>query len=635
MENRYTIEDLNNILIEDNELQKILYPHINPEENNEKFEGKIFNNEYKKGIYRWKNGQVFFGNLTNDNKFIKKGKIKFPNNDELVGTFNENNNTIINATYINSNRKYQGSFKKNKLDGKFIIKNNDNNEHYLYIGSYYNGVKHGKFTLEKIYNNRKIKVSGVFDKGKKNGIFKIFEIGDSEINLIENEVYTQEFKKDIIISNLIENKQFFNYKSKYKIICMEIYEKNDKIYLLLGSYEYLLIYDIDINLNQIILNKKIFLFKNSEINDIIKLKYDKILLCNNKNCFKLIKLIFEEDKSNNEINNIKQTYIKNDFKLLQEFQGEQNSKNIFCLYLLSNDLIVSGDCENIIVWKINYLNNDNNNNISYKNNYLNNNNNNNNINTFNKQLTSFDTHTSISNIFKDLGNFFNRGKEKEKEIEMEKEIIKQDFFNFKSHIYCMLEINRINNINNNKSINISNSINNRINNNNILLAVAQPDSKSISFLKIQNNEKINENEINTIYKVDSIETRKNIMKDFNDNLFVACKNKIIIIDINKYKIIYDIYTNESITYINNYFDEFLLCGIMKSKEHNNYEGYLSQRIICNKSDKNEEKIMKYISDFEKFIFEGNIINSCKYNSNFNNREYIITIGTKGEILIIL
>jgi hypothetical protein len=72
---------------------------------------------------------------------------------------------------------------------------------------------------------------------------------------------------------------------------MEIFEK-DKIYLLLGSYEYLLIYDINIDKDEINHNKKIFLFRKGEINDIIILKDDRILLCSSNNRFKLIDINF-------------------------------------------------------------------------------------------------------------------------------------------------------------------------------------------------------------------------------------------------------------------------------------------------------------------------------------------------------
>ena len=563
----YTLEDLDKILIEDNELQRILYPSFNPEQNNEIFEGTIYDNNLKKGKYMWKNGQIFIGNLSENNRFIKKGKIIFPNKDELIGFFNDENSSITKATYTTSTRIYQGSFKKNKLDGKFIIKNKENvenknkSEHYIFIGSYSNGIKQGKFTLEKEYNNKTIKVSGVFDKGKKNGIFKIFELSKIKENneIKEKLVFIKEFVNNCEIQKLIEKKQYLVNQSNNKIFCMEIFEDHDNLYLLLGSNEELLIYNININEEKIQFIKKIFLFKNSDINDIIKLQDNRLLLCSSRNCFKLIELSYEDKNSNSSNVNTSITS-ENDFKLIQEFKGLENSKNIFCLYELSNELIASGDCENIILWKKNLINN----------------------------IDSFSDINNSNNLNLYEITFLSKLKA--------------------SHTYCMLKINK-----------------------NILLAVAQPDSKTIKFLEIQINEPFIK-EIKTISKVDSISNRKNIMTYFNDNLVVGCKNKIIVINVNKKEIIYDIYNNESITYINNYYNEFLLFGVMRNKDQYNYEGYLSQKIFCNDPKKKEKKNIISISDFKECKFEGNIINSYIYK--FNNKDCTITIGTDDKILVL-
>ncbi len=563
----YTLEDLDKILIEDNELQRILYPSFNPEQNNEIFEGTIYDNNLKKGKYMWKNGQIFIGNLSENNRFMKKGKIIFPNKDELIGFFNDENSSITKATYTTSTRIYQGSFKKNTLDGKFIIKNKENvenknkSEHYIFIGSYSNGIKQGKFTLEKEYNNKTIKVSGVFDKGKKNGIFKIFELSKIKENneIKEKLVFIKEFVNNCEIQKLIEKKQYLVNQSNNKIFCMEIFEDHDNLYLLLGSNEELLIYNININEEKIQFIKKIFLFKNSDIYDIIKLQDNRLLLCSSRNCFKLIELSYEDKNSNSSNVNTSITS-ENDFKLIQEFKGLENSKNIFCLYELSNELIASGDCENIILWKKNLINN----------------------------IDSFSDINNSNNLNLYEITFLSKLKA--------------------SHTYCMLKINK-----------------------NILLAVAQPDSKTIKFLEIQINEPFIK-EIKTISKVDSISNRKNIMTYFNDNLVVGCKNKIIVINVNKIEIIYDIYNNESITYINNYYNEFLLFGVMRNKDQYNYEGYLSQKIFSNDTKKKEKKNIISISDFKECKFEGNIINSYIYK--FNNKDYIITIGTDDKILVL-
>jgi len=98
-----------------------------------------------KDIYDWSNGQKFYGDLYPYHLFNKKGKIIFPDNSELIGKFDGKNNIIENVIYTINSRINQDSFKNNKLDYKFIIKNRDGYPHYLYIGNYYNGVNMGNF----------------------------------------------------------------------------------------------------------------------------------------------------------------------------------------------------------------------------------------------------------------------------------------------------------------------------------------------------------------------------------------------------------------------------------------------------------------------------------------------------------
>ena len=551
---------IDNILKEDNSLQKIYFPTLNQplkEEkpkgnyifiNGETFKGKIKDKIFQKGKYIWPNGQEFYGDLSPYNRFNKKGKIIFPNKDELTGIFNPENNLIEKAVYKTSTRLYQGTFKNNKLNGKFIIKNNENSPHYLFIGSYLNGIKDGKFSLETRYDNQKINMTGTFEKGKKNGNF-IFKIEEEKIEV--------EFNDDFIkILNGIEKKNFFEKKEKNKICCMkiieEIIENKKTINLLLGSYENLLIYYIDVDKKDINLKKTIHLFKNEDINDILKLKDGKLLLCSSRNNFKLIELLFE--KNNSKINN----KIENDFRIVQVFNGLNNSKNIFSLIELTNELIVSGDCENIILWK--------------------------------KMLKSENIPHEQNYELKIMNN---------KNL---------------SHTYCILEIDN--------------------ENSKIKLAVAQPDSKSIIFLQISSNYDIDE--ITSIKNIDTVSNRKNIMTIFKSNLLIGCKNQIIEIDLNKYKIINKIYIDSItfITYINSYLNDFLLLGLMRNKNSYNYEAYLSQRDYVKNETK--AKIMS-ISDFKKRILNGNIIDVDIYsfnNDENNNNEIMVSISTDGKILLL-
>ena len=348
--------DIDNLLKEDNKLQTILIPTVNnPLEsqsggkyifkNKETFQGKVIqNNRLMKGKYTWPNGQTYYGDLYPDNLFNGKGKIIFPDNSELIGNFDGKNNIIEKAIYNTNSRIYQGSFKNNKLHGKFIIKNKDGYPHYLYIGNYYNGAKNGIFTLEKSYNHEIYKITGNYKEGIKYGEFKIFIKSQDNEQLILEIKFDDDFpiyepKKE----ELIENKEMKLVESRNKINCMKIINEQ----LLLGSYENLIIYDIN--------------NKDNEI-DFLETNYKKILLCSNKNNFKLIELTLEE-KNDSYLNTTMS--IHSDFHLIQEFKGLENSKNIFCIVELSNKMILSGDCENIILWDyFNINNNINNNNIS-------------------------------------------------------------------------------------------------------------------------------------------------------------------------------------------------------------------------------------------------------------------------------
>ena len=622
----FSENDLEKILIEDNSLQRINYPAQNQKfeltkekiyifKNGEKFKGRIIKNKYLlKGVYIWPNNQIFYGDLSPNNTFNKKGKIIFPNKDELTGTFNPENNTITKAIYKTQTRNYQGSFKNNRLDGKFIIKNNDNCEHYVYIGSYSNGIRDGKFSLEKIYKGNKIKVIGKYENGKKNGVFKVFNLDEKDEKLILEEEYEIGFVR----KEKIEYKDFFEYKEKSEIYCMEIIEEKYNLFLLLGAYEYLLIYSINIDQKEIKFITKELLFKKGNINDILKLKDGKLLLCSSNNNIIFIELFLQEKNLN--ISNSLKTNKSDDYflKIIQELKGQSNSINIYSLVELSNEIVVSGDCQNIILWKKSYIKKINSiySNIS-------------NISDNNSYKITDEKNEQNSNkreIINELeGNIENQ--KENKGVEMNK--LKKSrnlydkcnnlYYEFKkgenkkyTHTYCMLEIK------NEK--------------NNIILALAQPDTESIEFIKISENNIIEE--IHKIENVKGIPSLNNIMVIYGDYLLVGSINNLIIIDLNSYKINCKIYNNVSITHINCYLGEYLIFGCKRSIGSYNYERFLSQKKLI--IDNNKKNLIS-VSDFKKSKFEDNIINSCKYSitNKGKQKEVIIIIGTDGKILILI
>ena len=585
---------LEKLLIEDNFLQQIYFPTIKQPldkastignyifRNGETFKGRITKNILQKGIYTWPNGQIYYGDLSPNNTFNKKGKMIFPNKDELTGLFNGNKNTIEKALYKTSTRLYQGSFKNNKLHGKFIIKNNVNAPHYLFIGNYVNGERHGKFSLEKIYNNQIIQICGTYEKGSKNGEFKIIKNGKvCFIINYKNDMEIIEYKKE----DKIENKKCINYMNKInKICCMVIIEEYNNLYLLIGSYEYLFIYIIE--KTGIVFNKQIFLFKKADVNDIIQTKDKKFLICSSNNNLILIELYLKEKINMSNSNIINEN--EKDYELIQKFQGLKNSKNIFFLKELSNEIVVSGDCENMILWGKNISER-----IEHEP-------------VVEENKSFFDKlYENIKEIFEPSTPDANLMTTNETD-----NIIKDNYKNINhkdlTHTYSILEIKN--------------------NCNKIILSVPQPDSKSLFFFEIDKNNTIND--IKELSDIDSIPNRKNIMTQIDNKLYLACKNKIIIINLNSYEIEHNIFF-DTVTYISVYKTKFLLLGVIKSKNTYNYESFLIQREF--KQNKTNKKInIIQVSDYLKTKHNGNIIDACIYDKE----DIIITIGTDGKILLL-
>ena len=375
-------------------------------------------------------------------------------------------NKIKGAIYETKTRKYIGSFVNNLLDGKFIIKSKDNYPLYLFKGIFSKGKRQGNFVLEKDIHGKILQVIGTYNKGQKNGIFRVYiKKNDEEKKLIYKKKFINDYPEpNIKDEEKIENKEISEYISPFKICCLQvIINLQKKIYLLIGSHEYIIKCDI----NDINTPLPILIFKNKDINDILINKEGNILVCSNENDFKLIAT--NTDSNSDEI------------KVLQEFKGLKNSKSIFIIKELSNGLIASGDCENLILWD---------------------------------------------------------------------KVINNNFYEYKmvnhinlTHTYCILEIEQ-----NEK-------------NEHVIISIVQPDSRSVLFLDIDKNNQIKL--IKKIENVNTIENRKNIMKQDDKILFIGGQDSIMLINLIKYEIISKIFFDK-ITYIN-FLNQFLLCGIIKNK----------------------------------------------------------------------
>ena len=360
--------NIDDLLIEDNKLEQILYPTKNRKiikenpkgtyffENNEKFVGNMRGNKLDKGTYIWPNGQKYIGYLSENNNFTKRGTLIFPSNNKLIGYFFMKENKIKCEMYETNNRIYTGTFINNKLDGKFIIKNKDENnisQHYFFQGNYDKGRKHGYCIIEKSVNNKILIIKGSFDKGETNGLFKIYlKTKNNQEKLIYEQIFDHgQIKYFFDDEEKIENKNIFlEQQLPTNIYCLKIVRTQDnKIFILLGSYENILIIDL--------LKKKltssILIFKRQNINDILQTKEGNFLFCSNNNNFKLTEPFSLENDEEKEIceSHLETSSTIGEIKIIQEFKGLKNSKSIFVIKELINGFIVSGDSENLIFWK--------------------------------------------------------------------------------------------------------------------------------------------------------------------------------------------------------------------------------------------------------------------------------------------
>ena len=638
-------------LKEDNFLQNILFPEFNQSinietlngivslnfSNNDRFKGTIENDNKdikngnkKKGTYIWHNGQKYSGNFSND-FFNGNGCLEFPNKFKLHGNFSGDRNSYLikDAIYITNDKIYQGSFKNNLLHGDFVIKSKEAHPFYSFIGSYYNGVKHDNFILEKEIENEKIEIIGKYNKGLKNGHFFLKKF-NSEGVLIKEEEKDSYFENDYIINyydnnQKIEVKKAINNKKEKEIYCMAIFKRNNKNFLLLGSAFYLLIYNINENDNySITYNRKILIFTKGRINDILITKNgNKLLLCSNTNRFKLIEL---------KINY--RGIIKIKDKLIQEFQGREKGNSIYMLLELSNELVISGDSQNIIIWEKNYIEDDNNEKSEIKE-----------INKNETEMMDIPSMNIFQKIFEEAKNFYSRNcsfnlannnyirtegnMRPQEEESFDENIIKDNRkFNYQqkfyinrdedgldlSHIFCVLEINRKDNT--------------------IVIAVAQSDSKNLYFFEIYDDDYHHYKQIKKIENINSIRNCKKIMHCVeNDILLVGCYNRVAIVQIlNNYELIKFVNFN-SITNFSNYIRNSFICATIRREEGlHNYQSFLTQGELV-RTENGENVNIRIISSQDKNYHQGNIIDTSFIDVNNNVNNIIITIGTDGRIIL--
>ena len=634
-------------LPEENTIQKILYPSVTTRQlininninesniintnlksstqslnngkydfqNGESFKGRIINGILQKGKYTWKNGQVYQGSFNSLNQFNGRGLITFPDLSTLSGIFTDNE-IVKRGVYKTKEKTMEGTFYKNNLHGKFIIysndfnkkkilknldnnddgieednDNNNNNDNkiykYKFIGEYYKGVKNGKFYLEKNLDKYHYVITGTYNKGKKNGEFSVKETNfnkysmegkyvngkrDWKFNITDysGEIIEKYYDQGLNIPPpykgvKIEEKNCLIQKEEFEINCVTIIERFDKNIMILGIRNKISIYDFYKNNKVITFYKKINIFSKGEVNDIIETIDKEILICSSEAKIKLIKLNFNFTKNLSTASTFSNT-INQDYEVIQEFKGLKESKNIFVLLELKNSCVVSGDCENIIIWEKNTGQNNN-------------------------HLKSYSTvleaeckkDNSILDSFLDFLGFkkeisppknsynkYHSGQIKNNIVNnKEKKYSLKKFFKT-SHTFSILEIK------------------------DNLIASPQPDSKSILFIDIINNDKIEEIKINK-----SISNSKNAMCVIGNKLLIVGFEGVIIIDINFLKYEKFIYLKGQISMICPYINDTFLCI-----EKNKIRYYQNEWSILQCVNHQQRKRIESVSKLEKEKFRG-------------------------------
>jgi hypothetical protein len=303
---------------------------------------------------------------------------------------------------------------------------------------------------------------------------------------------------------------------------------------------------------------------------------------------------------------------------------------------LSNELVISGDSQNIIIWGKNYIEDDNNEKSEIKE-----------INKNETEMMDIPSMNIFQKIFEEAKNFYSRNcsfnlannnyirtegnMRPQEEESFDENIIKDNRkFNYQqkfyinrdedgldlSHIFCVLEINRKDNT--------------------IVIAVAQSDSKNLYFFEIYDDDYHHYKQIKKIENINSIRNCKKIMHCVeNDILLVGCYNRVAIVQIlNNYELIKFVNFN-SITNFSNYIGNSFICATIRREEGlHNYKSFLTQGELV-RTENGENVKISIISSQNNNYHRGNIIDTSIIDVNNNRINFIVTIGTDGKIISLL
>ena len=161
--------------------------------NGEKFEGLLSddNRTLNRGKYIWPNKQEYVGKFDEQNRFFTKGgevaELTFPNGDIFRGEFEEGK--ITEGYYKTEGIEINADFTEGKANGRINYK--DTIKGFAFNGYLMNDKKEGLCQTKVKIKNKTFSIKGEYSDGLKDGTFIIREISPNKDNLYIKGTYKE------------------------------------------------------------------------------------------------------------------------------------------------------------------------------------------------------------------------------------------------------------------------------------------------------------------------------------------------------------------------------------------------------------------------------------------------------------
>ena len=197
--------------------------------NGEKFKGMLTEDscKLKRGKYNWPNGQEYYGQFDDKNRFFsldgEESKLIFPNGDTYLGTFEEGK--IGEGKYLTKDEKeISADFTGDKINGQITY--NDKKINFFFQGYIQEGKKEGPCTTKMKIGDKIYSIEGEYLDGLKDGIFQIKEISPNNGFFYLKGKYKKGFRHGYF--DIVDKEKGINISHKYISFLHDILIKDYK-----------------------------------------------------------------------------------------------------------------------------------------------------------------------------------------------------------------------------------------------------------------------------------------------------------------------------------------------------------------------------------------------------------------------